>query len=171
MSLKRRLRGVLGIATTWGVAFAGLSLGMVALGLAIHAIPMGLFGVTDYFVIGVRGFLAGGLAGTLFASLVARRERGTAFKAMSHERMALWGFLACAPIPAIAMAFSGMLGLAPGIIVAATVAYGALGGAMGAATLRLARRAPELPSGDDEMFAALPSSPRERVHVQLNTKG
>ena len=155
MALNRRLRGILGLGATWGVAFSALSLSLVAIGVATTSMPIVQFGVGDYLAMGIRGFLAGGLAGSVFAALVARRERGRSLSGMSDERMALWGFLGGAPVPWVAVALSGMQGVPLGAFVTASVLYGVVGGSLGVATIRVARRAPEL-SATDEPLTQLP---------------
>src|SRR5689334_11239562 len=146
MGLLRRLRGLLGIATTWGVAFSvmmtTLLIGRLALGL-----PHGAhFGVRPIVVAAIEFFLMGGLSGTLFALFFARGERRQTLDTLSMSRVALWGFLGVG-VPSAALTLGAILMYGRGFVVAplSIALAGAMGSAMSVATIKLARRAPAIP--------------------------
>jgi len=146
MGLLRRLRGLLGIATTWGVAFSvmmtTLLVGRLALGL-----PHGAhFGVRTIIVAAIEFFLMGGLSGTLFSLFFARGERRQTLDTLSMSRVALWGFLGVG-VPSAALTLGAILMYGRGFVVAplSIALAGAMGSAMSVATIKLARRAPAIP--------------------------
>jgi hypothetical protein len=151
MPVARRLRGVVGMAATWAVAFSLLATTMLAAALAVGALPREvfgaqLFGAPEFRAVALLGFAAGALAGTLFAALLARAERRHALSALSTRRMALWGFLAAASIP---LTLAAALGVAHwfsvGALAVGSLGFGALGAGTGAAMARMTHRALRLP--------------------------
>ena len=146
MGFLRRLRGLLGIATTWGVAFSMIMTTLLVGRWAFGAFPRGVLGPRQIVVAAVEFFLMGGLAGTLFSLFFASGERRKTLDTLSMARVALWGFLGVG-VPAAALTlgaaflYSRALFFAPFAIAAA----GALGSAMSVATIKLAQRAPALP--------------------------
>ncbi len=146
----RRFRGIFGIAVTWGIALSTLATGSLALGLATGLVPSSIFGARELVAVAVRGLLVGGVAGGLFAWLLARRERGHSLATLSTRRVALWGFVAAGSLPALlALAATGPT-LPLGVLVAGTVGFGGIGSLLGTTTLRIARRAEARLEGTDE---------------------
>jgi len=81
----------------------------------------------------------------VFSLVLAAAERRRTLSALSAGRVALWGFLGTAAIPFISVALSSpnaALHLPISIIVAGTLTYGAIGGAIATMILGVARRAP-----------------------------
>ena len=146
MGFLRRLRGLLGIATTWGFAFSimmtTLLVGRWAVGLS-HGAHLG---VRQVVIAGTEFFLMGGLAGTLFSLFFARGERRQTLETLSMPRVALWGFLGVG-VPAAALTLGAALMYGRVVLVAplSIALAGAMGSAMSVATIKLARRAPALP--------------------------
>lgn len=146
MGFLRRLRGLLGIATMWGITFSvimtTLLIGRWALGPS-HGPG---FGVRQIIVGATEFFLMGGLAGTLFSLFFARGERRQTLETLSMSRVALWGFLGVGvPTAALTVAASLMYGRALLVAPLSIAIAGAMGSAMSVATIKLAQRAPALP--------------------------
>jgi hypothetical protein len=155
MENSRRFRGIFGIATTWGIALSTLATASLALGLATGLVPPSIFGARELVAVAVRGLLVGGVAGGLFAWLLAHRERGHSLATLSTRRVALWGFVAAGSLPAIlALAAAGPV-LPLGVLVAGTAGFGAIGSLLSTATLRMARRAEARLDGTDEGLSRL----------------
>jgi len=146
MGFLRRLRGLVGIATTWGVAFSimmtTLLIGRWALG-GFHSFALGPRQIT---VALIEFFLMGGLAGTLFSLFFASGERRQTLETLSLPRVALWGFLGVS-VPTAALTLGAIFMYGRGLLVAplSIALAGAMGSAMSVATIKLARRAPALP--------------------------
>jgi len=146
MGFLRRLRGLVGIATTWGVAFSimmtTLLIGRWALG-GFHSFVLGPRQIT---VALIEFFLMGGLAGTLFSLFFASGERRQTLETLSLPRVALWGFLGVS-VPTAALTLGAIFMYGRGLLVAplSIALAGAMGSAMSVATIKLARRAPALP--------------------------
>lgn len=146
MGFLRRLRGLVGIATTWGIAFSvmmtALFIGRWILGPSHGA----SFGVRQFVIAGIEFFLMGGLAGTLFSLFFARGERRHTLETLSMPRVALWGFLGVG-IPQAALTLGATLVYGRGFVIAplSIAIAGAMGSAMSVATIKLAQRAPALP--------------------------
>jgi len=146
MGFLRRLRGLVGIATTWGVAFSimmtTLLVGRWALG-GFHGFVLGPRQIT---VALIEFFLMGGLAGTLFSLFFASGERRQTLETLSLPRVALWGFLGVS-VPTAALTLGAIFMYGRGLLVAplSIALAGAMGSAMSVATIKLARRAPALP--------------------------
>ncbi len=97
----RRLRGVLGIAATWGAAFAAvgavLGLGLV-LAIASGALPPSPNGREGLYVAillsrAARWATIGALSGIVFAGTVMVAERRQTLASLSARRFARWGLL------------------------------------------------------------------------------
>ena len=123
----RRLRGALGLATTWGAAWAAISVAFaLALGIARpEEIAAGEGPAQVAVVLGLAGFLAG----LGFAAFLLLCEKRRTIHALSLGRVALWGFLGAAAVPVLLGADIG-----EGWIT------GTLGAIFAAASLALARR-------------------------------
>jgi hypothetical protein len=145
MNITRRLRGLVGMATTWGVCFAALS-SLFFLGIRLAgSLPLEMFGARAVIAIAARGFVFGALAGALFSLVLVAAERRRTLSGLSSGRVALWGFLGTAVIPFVSVALSSpkaALQLPISIIVAGTLTYGAIGSAVATMILGVARRAP-----------------------------
>jgi hypothetical protein len=144
MNIMRRLRGLIGMATTWGVCFSALSSLVFLVARLSGALPVEVFGTRMVLAIAARGFVVGALAGAVFSLVLAAAERRRTLSGLSSGRVALWGFLGTAAIPFAFSAFSSanILHLPISIILTSTVTYGAIGGALAATILHVARRAP-----------------------------
>jgi hypothetical protein len=146
MAIIRRLRGALGVGVVWGVAFSTLATTLLLGGLAGGVIPSIVFGPRDVVSVAIRAFVVGGLAGMVFAAALASAERQRTLANLSIKRVALWGFLGAAGVPSILAVAMGAMGLLPlGVLASSVAAFGAIGGALSIATVRIARRAPALP--------------------------
>jgi hypothetical protein len=148
MDIVRRLRGVAGMAVTWGTAFAGLSTTMLVGGLLAGAIPSDVFPLSAVVLSAVRSFVAGGLAGAVFAGVLAGAERRKSLATLSLARVGMWGMLAAVTVPAMAMVLiPGALLVPMKVITASILAYGVLGATLATTVVGIARRAPALPAG------------------------
>lgn len=143
MPIFRRLRGALGVALTWGTAFSTLATTLLLSGLAVGFIPSAVFGPKEIVQVVIRTFLAGGLAGTLFASVLAGAERRRTLGTLSLKRVAVWGFLGAACIPGVFAIALGLTGaVSGGLLLSGTALYGAIGSVLSTATVRMAQRIP-----------------------------
>jgi len=143
MPIFRRLRGALGVALTWGAAFSTLAITILLGGLAVGLVPSAIFGPREIVEVAIRAFLAGGLAGTLFASVLAGAERRRTLSGLSLKRVALWGFLGAACIPGVfALAMGATSVVSGGLLLSGTALYGAIGSVLSTATVRMAQRLP-----------------------------
>ena len=145
MAIIRRLRGAVGVGVVWGVAFSTLATTLLLGGLAGGVIPSIVFGPREVVSVATRAFVVGGLAGMVFAAALASAERQRTVANLSIKRVALWGFLGAACVPAIFAVATGAMGLLPlGLLASGVAGFGAIGGALSIATVRIARRAPAL---------------------------
>jgi hypothetical protein len=145
MNVTRRLRGLIGMATTWGVCFSALSTLLFLGARLVGSLPVEMFGARIVIAIAGRGFVVGALAGALFSLVLAAAERRRTLSGLSSGRVALWGFLGTAAIPFVYSALSSAnaaLHLPISIIVAGTLTYGTIGSAIATTILGVARRAP-----------------------------
>lgn len=155
MENSRRFRGMLGVAATWGIAFSTLATGSLALGLATGLVPSSVFGAREFVAVAVRGLVVGGVAGGLFAWILAHRERDQTLATLSTRRVALWGFVGAGSVAGIlALAAAGPV-LPLGVLVAGTAGFGGIGSVLSTATLRMARRAEARLNGTDEGLSRL----------------
>jgi hypothetical protein len=95
-SLLRRVRGILGTAFTWAIAWTGLGVGIGALaGIGFgYLVPMAL-----------NGAAAGFLAGATFAVILSVAERHRTLQDLSLRRVALWGAVGGLLLSFIPLAF------------------------------------------------------------------
>lgn len=145
----RRLRGALGIGTLWGVA--GTVVGVVggAIGGLLLGLPVGYLMPVFGLYAGSTGFLLGSGFSLILA---VQGERG-ALGELSPKRAAVLGAIAGAALPLawLLAPFGELLtdltalplGQFLMVLLASGATCGALGAAMAAGTLALARRAPE----------------------------
>jgi hypothetical protein len=153
----RRLRGLLGIAATWGVAFAGVGViagSLAALTYAVGAMPpqVGSREISTAIIAGIARWAAvGALSGIVFSVTVMMAERRQTLATLSPRRFARWGGLAGAVgsiavvgvfvvafLPAGFVAASG--GSLAGSLLLVPIVGGALGRSTATATLRAARQ-------------------------------
>jgi hypothetical protein len=160
MSILRRLRGVLGTAATWCVAFTGVG-GVITLAALTFLKLSGVAGpipVMQLVVEGATALIRWGLlgagSGAAFASVILLAGERRTLTRLSSWRFASWGFLAGAvgsglvgagilamlklPLPAMGLA------LPIGLVAGVAVIGGALGSGMATATLRAIRGDPTL---------------------------
>jgi len=145
MQRSRRLRGMIGLAVTWGLALSALTSSLLGLGLAGGLVPSSVFGPREIAAVAFRALVVGVVSGGLFGWLMASRERGRSLATLSRRRVALWGFASAgAVIPVLGLtvlAFGGPA-LPLSVLAAATVLAGLGGSLFGAGLLWSARRAP-----------------------------
>jgi hypothetical protein len=144
MNVTRRLRGLVGMATTWGVCFSSLSTLSLLVARLAGRLPADVFRARIVMAVAARGFVAGAFAGAVFALVLAAAERRRTLSGLSSGRVALWGFLGTAAIAFgyAALPANAALHLPIGIIVTSALTYGAIGGTLAATILGVARRAP-----------------------------
>jgi hypothetical protein len=144
MLVPRRVRGLIGIAVVWGAAISVVGTAFIAGALAAGLIPTvpGVGPARWVMIIAnvaMRDFVAGGVAGALFATLLASAERRRTLDDLSLLRVSCWGFLAAAVPTALLPVISGVRLPVP-TIAAATIASGLLGVGLSVGMIRLARR-------------------------------
>jgi hypothetical protein len=159
MSLPGKIRGIVGSAVTWALAW--IPLGLVLSGIGVLTGGLWPIGTLDFIVRATLTFGAyGALSGAIFGTAVAVAERRHRLRDIPRWRFAVLGVLAALAPPALAAVlvpgpsfFSGMSVVALGLV-------GVLGGATSTATLAMARRADALPAAAREL--ALPPEPGRR---------
>ena len=93
----RRLRGVVGLGLTWGVAMAAI---FAAVSIFVWVLrPQDIDAGEGPIRVGAIGAGIGLLAGFAFGILLSLAERGKALRDIALSRAALWGILASAPFP------------------------------------------------------------------------
>jgi hypothetical protein len=142
MTIMRQIRAISGIALTWGVAFSALGATALLTGLALHVLPPQLVGVGPLVNVVVRAFVGGTVAGTVFATVFARAERNRTLAMLSTRRVALWGFIGASLPAAVALGLGAPRILPIGVMGAAFVIYGVIGGSLATMMVKIARRAP-----------------------------
>lgn len=148
----RRLRGMLGVGATWGVAWAGIgaAVGLV-LGL-VNPFPFALSDMVTWWAVGMG--LYGLTSGMGFAAVLSLTEGRHTLDELSLKRVALWGVVGSAAVPLLFAALGAFgAGTSAVDVVEAMLLTSALGGMFAPASVAAARRA-QLPSGDAP--AALP---------------
>ena len=151
MTITPRIRAVLGIAVTWGAAFAAIGATAFLTALALHVLPPQLVGVERFVNIVVRAFVGGTIAGTVFATVFARAERNRTLATLSTRRVALWGFIGSGLPAAIALGLGAARILPVGVMGAAFLAYGVIGGSLAALMVKIARRGPAPAIAEDAL--------------------
>ena len=157
----RFLRALVGVGTTWGVAWAAV---MAVLGVALwltllrHSATLTHLSLLTFVIRqAIYGFGLGATAGLVFSGVLAILEKRRTFGALSMWRVAIWGGFASVLLLTLGMALrSSTLRPAPIVELAIlTVVVGGLGAGSAAATLSAARRG-RLQSGEDA--ARLPAT-------------
>jgi hypothetical protein len=126
--LLRRVRGVLGTAFTWAIAWTGLGAGLgILAGIPFnYLIPMALNGAASGFI-----------AGASFAVILSVAERHSTLENLSLRRVALWGAVGGLLLSFIPMAFGVPVPYLLGPLVINT----GIGAGMATGSVFLARRA------------------------------
>jgi len=145
--LFRRLRGLVGVGVTWGATWAGIGAGI---GLIIGMVDPEAWRWTNPILdwaygIGVYGFVSG----VSFGALLSLKEDRKRLFDLSLGRVALWGLLGSAAVPALL----GIAGLLPSgtlvvEIIEAMVVTGVLGGIFAPGSIAIARQA-QIKPGDE----------------------
>ena len=146
MRIWRRVRGVLGVSVTWGVAWGVLGSALTAALLwwssrrdaALH-----LFGVVATLppMFAFWGML-GAFSGAVFATLLLGFERRRSIDTLAGRRVAVWGALGGATLPLVVIALGGLDGRLSSDWLLAPLISGTLGAVCATASLRLARKTP-----------------------------
>ena len=100
--LSRRLRGFLGVMTTWGVVFSALGAASFTALIVSGRFP-GEIGYRLIPIVALRGFVAGALSGALFAALLVARKRSQTVSTISIRRAMALGFLGGTGLPLATM--------------------------------------------------------------------
>ena len=144
MKLIRVLRGVVGTATAWSLAWIPLTLASwsVTAALVGNVPPLEHWGP---MVIGAA--VRGAMSGAAFATVLAIAGRRRTFASLRLRDMALWGAVGGIVAPAVTLGAIALM--SPSVIPVLTIGLGlgfasALGAVSAAGTLWVARRAPEL---------------------------
>lgn len=110
----RNLRGLLGIALTWGILWAAVA---IAVGTIIGIVdPDSIDPGEEPIVLGAMVGLVGFISGLVFSGLLSIAERQKTIIDLSLSRVAMWGILVSAAFPLLAgkdirmMLFLGPLG-------------------------------------------------------------
>jgi len=146
----RRVRAALVTGILWALVWlpVGLGVGLYQYwtGALIDDIPTPASITLGAMIrIAVGWALMGGINGSLFAFTLALAERGRTVATLSLGRVAFWGVVASVILPLVVfLVFVFTLGL-PGMYIEfiPVLTLLVLGGACGASTLLLGRRAPE----------------------------
>jgi hypothetical protein len=150
MSIMRRVRGALGVATlwgvTWGVAGSAFITWRLWTGFGSRRFPW-------HFLsrVAVQSFVAfavaGAIAGAAFSLLLAGTERRRTVDSLSVPRAAVWGALA-----GVAMTLGIVVIGRPPLVAVGVLGslFATLGAVSAATTVSLARRAPALEASEPE---------------------
>ncbi len=151
MAIWRRLKAVLGLGSLWALPAACVG----AIGGVISTLAFGtpLLPSLGWGVTTMGGLFLG--LGVGFATLLTLTEGRRTLSELGALRAGAWGALAggglMAVVQAVALATDpGLGGLDPDTLsamVSGIATFGALGGVLSAASVRLAREVPELPPG------------------------
>ena len=157
MKILKVLRGMIGTAITWGLAWVPLSAGLWAASGLLGGPPLEFWGPM-LLGAGVKGAISGAAFGG-FLSIVARRR---SFSELTFPQLMACGAAGALIAPAITFAIIiGRDVLLPPWMIGYSMAVSALSGAVSAAgTLYAARRAPELAAADE---IAIDEAPRPQA--------
>ena len=152
MKLLRILRGVLGTAAAWSLACVPLTLAawgvVAALGGAFP--PQRLLGA---MLVGAAA--RGAVSGAVFAVLLAIAGRHRSFATLRFRDMLIWGAVGGVLVPLVGLgvhAFSTSVSLSALGVSTGLFLTSAVGAVTAAATLWMARRAPELKEPEPELL-------------------
>jgi hypothetical protein len=160
MSMLRRIRAAVGLAITWGTVFTTVSALVLGVVLIFRLAPPGIF--TPAVIAGMlaRNFLGGAIAGFIFALLLSRAERSKRVSDLTSNRVAAWGFVGGVAAFTAIMVSSGVASVVPiTALLSSGTLYGVICSGLSTATVRVARRAPELPDELLESATPLPQLP------------
>jgi hypothetical protein len=141
----RRLRGLVGVGTTWGVAWAVIG---ALIGLVIGIVsPGSVAGSVVEWALGLGAY--GLVSGVGFGGLLAYHESRKTVTELSPGRAALWGVLGAVLVPLL----FGLLGFfeigtTPIDVLEAMAVTAALGGTFAAGSVAIARAARGIEAGD-----------------------
>lgn len=151
-TLFRRLRGLIGVGVTWGALWAGIGAGI---GVVIGIVNPYAWRFTNPILEWAFGMgVYGAVSGVGFGVLFSLKEGRKMLLDLSLKRVALWGLLGSAAVPAV-FAMLGWLPVGTPIvdIAQAMLVTGFLGGTFAPGAVGIARRA-ELKAG--EQFGYFP---------------
>lgn len=113
----RKLRGVIGISLTWGIAWA-MILAIIATIIGIVD-PDSIDPGEEPAMIGAMGGAFGLVSGVVFGTLLTIAENGRAIRNLSLIRAAMWGIIGSAVFPLLAGKYDQVLVMCPiGAVVA-----------------------------------------------------
>lgn len=129
----RRIRGILGMAITWAVAWS-----------AVGGIPRWVLGIQSDLPFPILFGGLGFVAGATFAVILALTDGRRRFDQLSLPRFAVWGAIGGVVLSAL---FIRGAGLSTGEILAISATFAAASAGCASGSLAIARRAarPELP--------------------------
>jgi hypothetical protein len=128
----RRIRGALGTAVTWALAWSGVGIAVGLLNVVLAGAPLGAVMATFAVAWAKMGFIGG----AIFSVVVGVAERRRAFHEMSVPRFAAWGALG-------ALVFGLPIAAALGFTAEMVVGFSTvvlLGAGSAAGSLAIARR-------------------------------
>jgi hypothetical protein len=144
--LSRRLRGFLGVMTTWGVVFSAFGVASFTAVILSGRFPAEI-GYRFLPMVALRGFVAGALSGALFAALLVGRKRSQTVSTISMRRATALGFVGGASLPLVTLLAGRTFGLIPvATIITSSVVAGVIGSGIAGSIIWIAQRAPRLPS-------------------------
>jgi hypothetical protein len=135
-----RARGILGMALAWALGLTALATSLLVGGVLLDIVPASVYGIRELVAVAVRAFVVGGAAGAIFAMILTRQERASAFGELRRGRVAAWGFVGAAGA-ASALFIAAPAALPAMIVGSAILIAGALGAGSAVGVLALARRA------------------------------
>jgi len=138
--LFRKIRGALGVGTTWGVMWAAIG---AVIGLIIEWTNPSMFYFVNPVVEWAIGMgMYGAVSGFGFAGLLSLREGRKMLSDLSLKRVALWGVLGSAAVPLV-FSWMGMFAAGTTVldIVAAMGVTSLLGGIFAPGSVAIAKRA------------------------------
>jgi len=141
--LIKRVRGVLGTAFTWALAWIGLGAGLGALAG---------FPLSYLLRMALNSSVAGFIAGASFAVILSVAERNQSLEDLSLKRVALWGAVGGLLLSVIPMAF----GVPVPYLLGPLVINSGIGAAMASGSVVLARRDGSqrfIPGRNDALFS------------------